>query len=165
MDNKETFPSFIFGDANTCTYCGDIATDIEHVIPWSYFSDCARTGKSRSQGIRTYSCRKCNTTFADKLFTSFQDRMDFIKDRHEFRAKRYFNKSKWTNEEIEELKDQLKLYVKHKQYEANLAIRKTKWVDGIGFRICIKNLKTCPYVDPLNKKYKDWIYEFFIGYL
>lgn len=100
-------------DANKCTYCGGVATDIEHVIPRSFFHT---DGKKRltyhaSKNNLVWSCRECNILAGTEVFANFWDKKKFIAERVEKRHARILYMAEWTDAEIAELDGLLRRYV------------------------------------------------------
>jgi|TARA_Y100000310_G_scaffold47517_1_gene44098 hypothetical protein len=90
----------------SCTYCDDIAEDLDHVIPHSYAS---------SSGVRLYKkelvvpcCKECNGLLGDKLFFLIGERAAYLGDRYTKRYKKILDTPMWEKEEIEELGCSLK---------------------------------------------------------
>lgn len=76
-------------DFNTCQYCGDPTTDLDHVIPRS-------KGGTHNKDNLVVACRVCNSIASDKLFESFYHKKEFI-----LRRKALTNSSTFACEGIE----------------------------------------------------------------
>lgn len=62
-------------DNRTCVYCGDLATDLDHVIPANY------GGKSAEENL-VACCRWCNTLLSDRYFEDGLDgRQAYVQER------------------------------------------------------------------------------------
>lgn len=106
-----------FGDAISflqssamCAYCGDYATDVEHVVP-------------RHTRLPTYtlpSCRECNGLAGGILFRSFRDKSAYIKSKILKRYGFVLKTPEWDREELREMG-----YAMRKQIEAYEAARKS----------------------------------------
>ena len=103
------------GDGKVCVYCRMPATDKEHLIPRSWIEEMKRLKGMGfdvvvPEEVIVPSCRECNLIASDKVFNSFKEKRDFIKERLLKRYKGFENKPLWTDEEIEELSGRLKEY-------------------------------------------------------
>jgi 5-methylcytosine-specific restriction endonuclease McrA len=58
-------------DAWTCQYCGDHATEIDHILPVS------QGGKNRDKNL-VACCRKCNLKARVRIFGSFEEKKRYI---------------------------------------------------------------------------------------
>lgn len=67
MIKKEIF----YRDCYTCQYCGEKATVIDHIIPYSY-------GGSDSEKNLLASCLLCNLLASNCIFPSLEDKKKFI---------------------------------------------------------------------------------------
>lgn len=54
-----------------CQYCGAAASDVDHIIPWTY-------GGSDDEDNLTASCHLCNMIASNKVFDTFTDKRAFI---------------------------------------------------------------------------------------
>lgn len=108
---KEIFRDSDINDL--CIYCGFGANVRDHVIPASYYS-------KRTYGqnmILVPACSICNGLASNYLPISLLDRKNVIKERF-FRKyeKVILNQKEWTDAEINELKGNLKNYIKNKNF-------------------------------------------------
>ena len=79
---------------SVCAYCGDIATDTEHVVP-------------RRAGLPTYtvpSCRECNLFAGGNLFQSFREKAEHIRNRRSRKYYKLLRIPEWTDDELHDLK-------------------------------------------------------------
>lgn len=58
-------------DRWTCQYCGDHATEIDHVVPWSYI-------ENNKDSNLVASCGPCNRKASNKGFDSFEEKKRYI---------------------------------------------------------------------------------------
>lgn len=69
--SKETRNRILRRDGYKCRYCGDRATDIDHVFPYS-------KGGMDTDGNLVASCKACNCTAHDRAFDSFEEKRDWL---------------------------------------------------------------------------------------
>jgi len=92
--------------SDVCTYCGALATDRDHVVPVAY------------QGVRyftssnwVWACSECNSFLVDQMLVTVQDRAAFLAERLAKRYRRVINMPHWTQEELSELGDRMRMEV------------------------------------------------------
>lgn len=76
-----------------CAYCGEYASDIEHVIP-------------RSSKLATYTvpaCQECNGIAGGKLFLGFDEKQTFIRNALKKKYRKVLAMPEWDEEEVEEM--------------------------------------------------------------
>lgn len=106
--------------ANFCIYCGEPATCEDHVFPISLAVnlECWRPNVKQflKQGLNIFpACDECNHLAGNKPFRLIREKRQFIQKKL---RKKYFRNSKqvvWDDEELQELKGNLKRYVIVKQ--------------------------------------------------
>lgn len=157
-------PNFIFGDPCVCTYCGERAIEIDHVIPVSSYINRNRKGVDDSKGIRTYACFNCNRKLGAKKFPNFNSRLLFVKKLYQEKSKAYKRKASWSDKEIAALDHTLRTYVANKQVEMRKLDSRVTWIDSIEFRVVIRNLSHANALDKLHPSYCEWVYTYFSGY-
>jgi hypothetical protein len=83
----------LLADRHICAYCGEAATDVEHVIAkmWSLPTWTVRA------------CSECNRLAGKKLFVTFADKRAFIRQRLARRYWKALHQAEWTADEIEEM--------------------------------------------------------------
>jgi hypothetical protein len=73
-------------DAHMCAYCGDTATEVDHIIPWNYIHD-------DSLSNLVAACSACNQIASDKVFDGLYEKTAYIKAKRSGRKwKRKFNR-------------------------------------------------------------------------
>lgn len=58
-------------DGYVCIYCGADATEVDHIIPYSFIHD-------NDESNLVSCCRDCNLISHDRIFNSFSDKFAFI---------------------------------------------------------------------------------------
>lgn len=61
-------------DNGLCRYCGDPATEIDHVVPWFL-------NQNNNDSNLVASCRRCNGLAGDVVLTSVEDKRAYIQSR------------------------------------------------------------------------------------
>ena len=86
-----------------CTYCGEIATTIDHVVPWSWnhSQERKRSGGNSCSNL-TPACLDCNVRLGDVALFTITDRAWHLAGKIRAKIKKA-SKVKWTTEELSEL--------------------------------------------------------------
>lgn len=77
-----------------CMYCGDPATDREHVVPKSIVGE--NTDK-------VWSCSECNSIASDSLFETIEEKGEYIRAKLKHKYKKILEAAEWSDDEIEEM--------------------------------------------------------------
>lgn len=98
---------------NKCAYCGAMATELEHVVPRSWFTHSEKRDIKHHRSINNivYSCKECNVLASNSVFENFWEKKRFLRERV---TKRYYTLLKsedWKEDEIEDLEGDLKRYI------------------------------------------------------
>ena len=96
-----------------CAYCGMIATDNEHVVPYSFLSPLAKR-KGSVKNFKQYivrSCSSCNGLASSKMFENFWEKKRHIAKRLKEKNKKLLSTPDWTDEEYQELEGRLLRHV------------------------------------------------------
>lgn len=124
----DTSISFIFGIRNVCTYCGDPADCLDHVIPWSYISAADRKSGGHAPGIRTWACRECNSILGAKRAPTMWRRVVYVNDRLRFRLDEYLAYPVWTREQMLKLGPNLRRQTEARNLLARVARARVGWM-------------------------------------
>ena len=157
---QQIVPNMVFGTEGICTYCGDIATDIDHVIPLSQYSQ-ARPNNANNKGIRTFACNSCNLLLSDKYFNTFEERLNYIFNLNIKAAGKTGKSAVWTQKEIDELDWSLRSYVASRQLEIYNIQKKADWCYSSQFYRNILDLHSNNYLNKKSPKFLDWLYIYF----
>jgi hypothetical protein len=115
-----------------CFYCGEPATDVEHVKPRSLVGE--RT-------IKVKSCRECNLFASNLLFETMDEKRDYIHTRIKKKYNRVLSSPDWEDSEINELGINLKTEViKWKTLKATIKNR-LAWATTLDVLIVIRVLE------------------------
>lgn len=119
--SRIALPSFRFGNPTHCTYCGDPPSGRDHIIPVVYQRDHDRQ-RFAANGPWTYSCSECNHRLASKLYDSFKERCEAIRDKLDIAAAPII----WGNQELKELDYGLRRMIKARQ-DRNRWLKDRRW--------------------------------------
>lgn len=100
-----------------CAYCGEAATDVEHVVP-------------RSSKLPTYTvpaCKECNGIAGAIVFPSFLAKLNFIQKRIRVRYAKVLKVPEWTDDEIEEMGYAMQQQIIGFQRVRNWVLRRIDW--------------------------------------
>jgi hypothetical protein len=74
--------------------------------------------------IRVYACRQCNSVLGNRLFRTMKDRREVVKGYLKRKYRRLLNAPDWDEDEIEELGDGLRDFVRdRKKFKENIEAR------------------------------------------
>ena len=82
-------------DGEICTYCGDPATQVDHIMPWSYYPD-------NNPDNLASACQTCNLMAGNKLFKNFAHKKTYLLD-EQIKLTIKSVPAVWTIAEFEEL--------------------------------------------------------------
>jgi hypothetical protein len=81
--NIEHLKQKILDRDQICVYCGDYATEVDHVVPWNYVH-------CNDEDNFVGACRDCNGIASDKVFVDFNAKREYIlsmRKHRKFKAK------------------------------------------------------------------------------
>lgn len=163
IQQAKIVPSFIFGNPNYCTYCGNKSNSIDHVIPISSYRN-RHTKGGKDAGVRTYACMNCNGILGSKHFDTFRQRLEFVIGKITKAAAKFQRTASWSDEEIAEMDHTLRTYIANRQIEMRVADRRTVWATTYEFRASMETLKGVHCLNKESPKFTKWIYDYFEGY-
>lgn len=123
--------SFQFGTWEYCTYCGEIPTARDHVIPFSMLFPGETGGERR--GIKTPACANCNAVLSSLYFSTFQARVYYVVMRIKSKNKSLLRLPEWKDTELDELSPQLRAFVYRKRRMRQNVIDRLEWHQGVKF--------------------------------
>jgi hypothetical protein len=112
-----------------CAYCGERYTDIDHVLPWSWFEKIANTEPGDYWTWLVPSCSECNNIAGDQIFATPALKREYVQSRLMARYDFAFASDRWTQEEIDELGPNLKQFVRANQAKAENVVERVEY-DG-----------------------------------
>ena len=116
-----------------CVYCGDPATERDHVPPISQVDEYRALGLVREHYLLVPSCKSCNTIAGTSLQNSIFERIEVIKDKISRKLARYLKQTEWDEEEIEELGPNLATAVKAGSVKRQMAIARIEYYGGYDY--------------------------------
>jgi len=115
---------------NKCTYCGDPASSMDHVVPVSW-GQVSRKGASYSRRKVVPSCSECNNTLGNIKKHTVADRAEYLLDRYLFKYNKILCCPKWTDEEIEELGYNLKTIILQQNMHQKILEQRMTWIEQV----------------------------------
>ena len=89
---------------NSCTYCGETAVSLDHVIPRSFLSSRKRSSSpSREPGFKVPSCTQCNSILGSRIFDNLVERKAYVHERLKVKLRKHSATVAWDDEDMEEL--------------------------------------------------------------
>lgn len=154
--------NFIFGNQNTCTYCGGPGGSVDHVVPVSWFSrsDRKKTGV-KGKGIRTWCCKLCNSALSNNYFESFADRCLYVENYYRRKFKTLLESDPWDSEELRAINGKLRSYVREQQGKRASAESIVEWNGSDSFYENIQDLAWQPTTDKHGQFYSFLVGEYF----
>lgn len=97
----DTSVSFVFGIPYTCTYCGNPADGLDHVMPWTIITAQKRRdgGGGHTPGVRTHCCRQCNSILGNRIYPTMWLRIMHVNQRLRVLLADHMAYRIWTREE------------------------------------------------------------------
>jgi hypothetical protein len=156
--------SLVFGHPGTCTYCGEVADSLDHVIPWSYLTasrkGAVRDRKGADPGVKTFACRECNNILGARHFQSFYDRLKFVNDRLRKKCARDLTAPKWDEDELAEIGKTLKVYLDHAECRSAIAKSRVGWMHNHDLWLIVEDIRELT-ADVTNPKYREFLHRYF----
>lgn len=106
---------------------------------------------------------QCNQKLSNKVFSTFVERVLFIREKIIAEAQKNSRVASWSDEEIVELDYTLQTFVASKQLQIRQNDRRSEWAFTHNFYSNIDDLKTVHCLDELSPKYLEWVKDYFIG--
>ena len=165
MDDKNKLsnhlPPIRFGDPQTCTYCGEPAEALDHVIPFSFLTcQQKRLPRHRNEGITTWACNDCNSLLGARYFSNWAARVTFVSSHNLKRLKK--NKTPhWSEEELEEVDHSLRTFIEEKQGELRRDRRRASWVGSVEWDDHLRELWGIPQLQKTDERYHPFLGSFF----
>ena len=105
-----------------CTYCGDTAEDLDHVIPHSYASSTGKRSYGKTKVVPC--CKRCNSLLGNKKYLAIGERASYLLDRYRIKVNKLVSLPEWTEEELEDMGDFFKRGIKEDVYLKEKLIEK-----------------------------------------
>lgn len=104
-------------DRRSCFYCGELATEKEHVVP--------RHTKYPTWVV--LSCRECNNLAGRETHVSVLEKMDSIRSLRGKRYRKLLRSPEWTVDELEELSYNLRTSIEAQMRARDIVKTQLKW--------------------------------------
>lgn len=127
----------LFGNASTCTYCGEPAEEVDHVIAYSFQTILRVRLFGKRFGPLTYSCRECNHHLTNRYFDTFADRCRFASNRLSPKP----SPEAWTEEELSALDPSLAAFIRRNNCRYQLRRIRASWFESRDYLLNIENLE------------------------
>jgi len=115
-------------DLGLCAYCGEYASDIEHVVP-------------RRTHLKTFTvpaCHECNLIAGGTLFEDFEDKRNFIQKKLRIKYKKVLNMPEWDEEELRFMGKRMKDMIRGWQAARKIIIHRVVWQPGLALQMDIE---------------------------
>jgi hypothetical protein len=113
-----------------CAYCGERATDREHLVPYSFISDLIKATQGADKSLWTWilpACSECNGIAHDQLYISAASKRKFIQDRLEAKYADLIDVEPWTDDDYQDMGPTLLQYVKARQAQADILRQRIRY--------------------------------------
>lgn len=89
----------------SCAYCGEMATCLDHVIPRAFQGRPLKRSKTSGHepGLRVPTCTQCNGILGSRIFNNLVERKAFVHNRLSVKLRKYNASIGWGEDEIESL--------------------------------------------------------------
>ena len=109
-------------DATECVYCGETATEADHLLPKPY------TGEALRSVVPTVpSCRECNCTLGDRFLPDVADRREWLHKRYRTKYKKRLKTVMLGELDLAELGPQLRAALVAQMDEHERLMRRLAW--------------------------------------
>ena len=95
-----------------CAYCQESAYTLDHVIPHTYVAKNSKQPRTYSKSEVVPCCKECNNLLGSNLYFTIAERAGYLYTTYKKRYKKLLSMPEWDEDDIEELKNKLKKYVK-----------------------------------------------------
>ena len=150
-------PSFKFGSATVCTYCGDTPDAYDHVFCVAG-KTINRKGNCREGfGPLTRCCHKCNSALSSKVFNSFYERCAYISAYYNKKAKPV----EWSEAQLMELDYKLREHIIKENNKRMWYRWRSDWFQGREFVLNLEPMVLIPELDRSSPKYNEELWAYF----
>lgn len=153
-----TLPFFTIGHHKFCVYCGDHATETDHVICVSSQTIHPKPARRRTDfGPIAHCCKSCNHILHDKGFDNFDQRCKHVADNINASTQAVI----WTKEEIQKLDISLRRYVEHDQARRLWMRMRADWFQSRDYLLNLEQLAWEPCLIKDNPKFNQEMFDYF----
>jgi hypothetical protein len=104
-------------DKGLCAYCGEYASDVEHVVP----------RVSRLPTWTVPACHECNAIAGGTVFASFEDKAQFIKDYLAHKYRHVLDSPEWDEDELAEMGHNLRSKIAAAETARKIMQQRISW--------------------------------------
>lgn len=115
---------------HTCTYCGEAASDKDHVIPRASEADHKKNHFNKKNTVP--SCRECNLTLSSRYILTISDRSKFLIEAYTNKFKSLLAMPHHSDEDIKELEGSLKKSIKGQMKKKKIILERMSNLELIG---------------------------------
>lgn len=133
----QSLPYFRFGHPLTCTYCGDPAGSVDHVIPVGFQHATRKKCVHSMNGPLTFACKHCNSTLGGRYFDSFKLRCEYVQQRLASKVKPIL----WSEQELMLLDYPLRRMVQCSNARRRWIGERADWCGSRDYLLGLENLK------------------------
>jgi hypothetical protein len=114
---------------SVCVYCGDAATEKDHIIPYSYAGMCSvRSGKAGNYAGETVpACKDCNSWLGSRMILTVAERKKAVARSLPKRYAKLLKAPNWTLEELEEIEQSLRTAIETTAKKKAAIKRRIRW--------------------------------------
>lgn len=116
---------------DSCVYCGESATCLDHVFPIAMCGIYAVSKQLLQKFKRAFclvpSCEECNRLASNTLHYTILDKRLFIQDKLRKKYKKHNNSADWGEDEINELGRNLQQHVRKMLSTKTKLVRRLNW--------------------------------------
>lgn len=121
-----------------CVYCGDIATQWDHVLSLAYVANLNAVVDWRHPGARhemrqgfcmVPACAECNRLAGATPFVWIREKRDFIQRKLKKKYDHVLEAETWSDKEIRELGPTLRSHVRNQEWEQKVLNLRIQWPD------------------------------------
>lgn len=126
---ERPLPAASIGGPEPCVYCGLPASSRDHVFPQSMENSCldAVNGGSFKAHRTVPACNECNCLLGGRVFRTFSERKQCLKDLLRRRYAKYLAAPDWSDRELSQLGYSLKTLVASFQAARDTARARLRW--------------------------------------
>ena len=113
-------------EKNACFYCGELATDRDHLLPASLDA----SGRVQNGRDTVLSCRECNSILNNYAPLSVEARIIHLRDKLRKKYKLHKRMPEWDDDELQEMGNGLLSHIQSKVLERQRAMQRVENVSA-----------------------------------
>ena len=163
INTKRIFPNLRFGVEGLCSYCGEAAEADDHVIPYSVIDtrNVKRKKTEPNKGLVTPVCSFCNGHLGSRVFSTWTDRIGFLRKIFAKKSKKYRKAGSWTEDELNEIDYTLRTEIIRGIREMERLDRQSIWESSLAYkRVFLSVEESGGFLDNQSPYYESLHYFF-----